>query len=397
MDDATEGAQRGAAAILVAALLIGLMGIAAIALDGSNAHRARSDTQRAADAAALAAAWEDCTGTGDPVSVGLAAAAINGYPAGVSVSHVGDDWVVTVDETIEAPFGRAIGRDTVSVQTRAVARCDLTPADQYALFTGGTHCSNSLSLTGSSSEVTGNVHSNSDIQISGSSNTINGNGSALGTAPGPPQVQWVPSEGNPEAVAVPLDYPIMYAAASFAPGGAKAIEAGSEYHHFGSDDIDIAALTDAGLWDAATSTVATGLYYTTGSISLSASSMTGTVTFVTDPPLGTNAGTISMSGSGHTLTPYDSSGLLMFSGHQKQIPLSHNSNCTSDAVGLSGSGMDWTGIIYAPGGRVRMSSASNSSLNGSIIALSTDLSGSSLSLVYDSDLGEDIPRIGLRE
>ena len=59
--------------------------------------------------------------------------------------------------------------------------------------------------------------------------------------------------------------------------------------------------------------------------------------------------------------------------------------------------MDWTGIIYAPGGRVKMSSASNSSLNGSIIALATDLSGSSMSLVYDSDLGEDIPRIGLRE
>lgn len=397
MDDATNAAQGGAAAILVAALLIGLMGVAAIALDGSNAYRTRSDTQRAADAAALAAAWEDCTGTGDPIAVGLAAAAANGYPAGVLVSHVGDDWVVTVDETIEAPFGQVIGRDTLSVQTRAVARCDLTPADQYALFTGGTHCTNSLSLTGSSSEVTGNVHSNSDIQISGSSNTINGNGSALGTAPGPPQVQWVPAAGNPEAVAVPLEYPIMYAASSFAPGGAKAIDAGSDYHDFGSADIDIASLADAGLWDAATSTVATGLYYTTGSVSISASSMAGTVTFVTDPPLGTNDGTISMSGSGHTLSPYDASGLLMFSGHQKQIPLSRSANCTSDAVSLSGSGMDWTGIIFAPGGRVRMSSASNSSLNGSIIALSTDLSGSSMSLVYDDDLGEDVPRIGLRE
>jgi Flp pilus assembly protein TadG len=397
MDDATKGAQRGAAAILVAALLIGLMGIAAIALDGSNAYRTRSDTQRAADAAALSAAWEDCTGTGDPVAVGLAAAAVNGYPTGVSVSHEGDDWVVTVDETIDAPFGQAIGRDTLSVQTQAVARCELTPADQYALFTGGTHCNNSLALTGSSSEVTGNVHSNSDIQISGSSNTIYGNGSALGTAPGPPQVNWVPAAGNPEAVAVPLDYPVIYSASSFAPGGPKAIEAGSDFHDFFGADIDIAALTDAGLWDAVTSTITTGLYYTTGSVSLSASSLSGTVTFVTDPAPGTNDGTITMSGSGHTLTPYDSSGLLMFSGHQKQIPLSRNANCTSDAVGLSGSGMDWTGIIYAPGGRVRMSSASNSSLNGSIISLSTDLSGSSLSLVYDSDLGEDVPRIGLRE
>lgn len=397
MDDATNGAQRGAAAILVAALLIGLMGIAAIALDGSNAYRTRSDTQRAADAAALAAAWEDCTGTGDPVAVGLAAAGANGYSTGVSVTHSGDDWVVTVDETIEAPFGRAIGRDSLSVRTRAVARCDLTPTAEYALFTGGTHCNNSLALTGSSSEVTGNVHSNSDIHISGSSNTIYGNGSALGTAPGPPAVQWIPAAGNPEAVAVPLDYPVIYTAASFAPGGAKAVEAGADYHDFGSTDIDIAALTDAGLWDAATSTIATGLYYTTGRISLSASSLAGTVTFVTDPALGTNDGTIAMSGSGHTLTPYDSSGLLMFSGHQKQIPLSRSANCTSDAVSLSGSGMDWTGIIYAPGGRVKMSSASNSSLNGSIIALSTDLSGSSMSLVYDGDLGEDIPRIGLRE
>lgn len=397
MDDATRSAQRGAAAILIAALLIGLMGVAAIALDGSNAYRTRSDTQRAADSAALAAAWEDCTGTSDPVSAGIAAAAANGYTTGISVAQAGDDWVVTVDETIEAPFGQAIGRDTVSVQTRAIARCELTPADEYALFTGGTHCNNSLSVTGSSSSVTGNVHSNSDIQVSGSSNTIHGNGSALGTAPGPPQVQWIPAAGNPEAVAAPLDYPVTYDTAAFAPGGAKAVAAGAEYHDFGSSDIDIAALTDAGLWDASSSTVTSGIYYTTGSISLSASTMTGTVTFVTDPSLGTNDGTISMSGSGHTLEPYDPSGLLMFSNHQKQIPLSRNANCTSDAVSLSGSGMDWTGIIYAPGGRVRMSSASNSSLNGSIISLSTDLSGSSMSLTYDSDLGEDIPRIGLRE
>jgi hypothetical protein len=305
--------------------------------------------------------------------------------------------VVTVDETIEAPFGQAIGRDTLSVQTRAVARCDLTPADEYAIFTGGTHCNNSLALTGSSSTVTGNVHSNSDIHISGSSNTINGTGSAVGTAPGPPQVNWVPAAGNPEAVAIPLDYPISYDVSAFAPGGSKAVAAGSDYHDFGSSDIDIASLTAAGLWDAATSTISSGLYYTTGEVSLSSSAITGTVTFVTDPTLGTNDGTISLSGSGHTLTPYDSSGLLMFSNHQKQIPLSRTANCTSNSVRLSGSGMDWTGLIYAPGGRVQMSAASNSSLNGSIIALSTDLAGSSMSLTYDSDLGEDVPKIGLRE
>lgn len=397
MDDFSDRSQTGAAAILVAALLIGMVGVAALALDGSNAYRARSDAQRAADAAALAAAWEDCTGVGDPVTVGLAAATANGFPIGVTVSQSGDDWTAVVADSTVAAFGSVLGQDTLSVEAQAVARCDATPAAQYVLFTGGTLCNNSLSISGSSSVLTGNVHSNSDIQISGSANTVNGVGTSVGPASGPPSVNWVPSSGNPVAVADPLGWPVTYDIADYRPGGVAAVAAGADYHDFGSDEIDVAALTDAGLWDSGTSTITDGIYYTTDSVSISASSVAGTVTFVTDPAIPSNDGTISFSGSGHTLTAFDDTGLLLFSNHQKQHPLSRNANCTSNSVSLSGSSMDWTGIVYAPGGRVQMSGSSNTSVSGSIISLAVNLSGSSIEIGYNESFGADEPRIGLRE
>ena len=210
-------------------------------------------------------------------------------------------------------------------------------------------------------------------------------------------MQWNPPSNNPVALPGPLAWPVSYDVADYRPGGPAAVAAGADYHDFSPDDIDIALLTTEGLWDATTNTITSGLYYTTGSVSISASAVSGNVTFVTDPTVPSGDGTIGLSGSSHVLTPFDDSGLLLFSNHQKAQPLSRNSNCTSNAVSLSGSSMDWTGIIYAPTGRVQMSGSSNSSVSGSIYALSTDLSGSSLTFNSDPDLGVSVPRIGLRE
>jgi hypothetical protein len=59
--------------------------------------------------------------------------------------------------------------------------------------------------------------------------------------------------------------------------------------------------------------------------------------------------------------------------------------CNVNAIKFSGSGITWSGLMFAPNGEVQMSSSSNVAVLGSIIAYTVDISGSNFSINWQDD------------
>ena len=59
--------------------------------------------------------------------------------------------------------------------------------------------------------------------------------------------------------------------------------------------------------------------------------------------------------------------------------------CNVNAIQFSGSGISWTGLMFAPRGEIQMSASSNVSVFGSIIAHSVDVSGSNFEINWQDD------------
>ncbi len=131
-----------------------------------------------------------------------------------------------------------------------------------------------------------------------------------------------------------------------------------------------------------TGALANGLYYSPGAFSLknvTAEKVTlvaaGKISFI-----GTNS--INVVDNGATATgpgPWDPTGLGVFSNH-----INDGMPCNNLAVNWSGSSHTWSGVQYAPFGKVDMSSSSNSAFNGAIIAYTISLPGANSSVIYDN-------------
>lgn len=391
--------EEGAVAITVAVCLLVLMAFTSIALDVSSGYESRRRTVNSADAAALAAAWEDCnpvdSATPDPVGAALEVAALNGYDnaapdVSVAVIEVADgEFEVSIASRVDSAFGAAGGIDgdgAMTVVSRSVAACVVHPfLGGYALFASGpASCTGGveLDLSGASKLINGGLHSNGDIKVTGSDTEINGDVTYVGGSNYEPSAQLATEPPSP------LDIDIS----EFAPGGARAAAAAAlgAYVDATGNTIDNSYLTANGYATGTGGSVTithSGIYYTDDDISLTnATAAPGVqVTFVAH-------GQISVQGSGDftafeplTGTGTDP-GLLMFSNYLD--PAAGGPTCTGNAIQWSVSSGTWTGVIYAPNGAARQSSASNSSLNGSIIAYTVDLSGADFSITWLDNPGE---------
>lgn len=391
--------EEGAVAITVAVCLLVLMAFTSIALDVSSGYESRRRTVNSADAAALAAAWEACnpvvSGAPDPAGAALEVAALNGYDnaapdVSISVVEVADgEFEVTIASRVGSAFGAAGGIDgdgAMTVVSRSVAACVAHPfLGGYALFASGPgSCTGGveLDLSGSSKLINGGLHSNGEIKVTGSETEINGDVTHVGGSNYEPSTQLADEPPNP------IDIEI----GEFAPGGARASSAADigAYVDATGSTIDNSYLTGNGYGSGTGGSITimhSGIYYTDGDISLNgATTAPGVqVTFVAD-------GQISVQGSGD-FTAYEpltgtgtDPGLLMFSNHL--TPSSGGPTCSGNAVQWSVSNGTWTGVIYAPNGAARQSSASNSSLNGSIIAYTVGLSGADFSITWLDNPGE---------
>jgi Flp pilus assembly protein TadG len=385
--------EEGAVAITVAVALLVLMAFASIALDLSAGYESRRQTINAADAAALAAAWEDCNpkiaGNSNPTAAALEIAALNGFDdadadVAVVVDEPGDgEFRVTISTNVRASFGAAAGIDgdgQFSVLSQATATCVTHPfLGGYALLAFGPDtCGGGveLDLSGASKIINGGIHSNGDIKITGSSTEINGVVTFIGDSNYTPSTRLDDEPANPMSVEIE----------EFEPGGDRALAAAAkgEYINATGNNITNSYLTSNGYATGSGGNVEitqSGIYYTDGDISLNnASTAEGVkVTFVTPEQ-------ISVSGSGD-FTAYESiagtandPGILMFSTYLE--PAAGGPTCTGNAIQWSVSSGTWTGVIYAPYGQAKQSSASGASVNGSIFAYTIDLSGSEFNISW---------------
>lgn len=395
--------ESGITTVTVAVSMLLLLGFAAIAVDGSNLYRERSDVQNASDHAAYAAAYEACTGgsDADAITTGLNLAIANGFDDAspevwVQVQKEGSDWRATVDSTIDGFFSQVLGASTLNTHATALAKCTTSVVAGYALFAGGQCGQNTLDWSGSDNSVTGGVHSNDGIDVSGSNNTINGSTtSTSGISDGGGGNLY-----NPPATTTSVQpWPQNFDVDDFVPvseGGNASVEAtvGSTFYHFYDGKIDSGVLSSEG-WISGT-TIDPGVYVATDDIDLSDSGLTGTVTFVTAPDA-EGKGIITLSGSNHDLDPYYQS-LLLFSdawkgnpGYPWDPPPPDHPDCFDPAIKLSGSDHNWEGIMFAPRGLVELSGSTNVGIQGSIIAYTIRLNGSTQQITFSGAGGGGNP------
>ena len=376
--------EDGAVTVLIAISLVALMALVALAIDLSVAFNWRRADQNGADHAALAAAWASCQGQ-DPGAAGLQAARDNGFnndgvSNSVSITNVGTStFEAKIDSSVDSLFAGVIGVDRLDATARAVASCSRSSAGAYAIFAASAVCGEkTLDWSGSSSDVVGRVHSNDGVYVGGTRNSVDGATTYVSGAHVNPGNDLNP----PPAVSPVLPMPIEFDIDDFAPGGAKAAQAGANYHYAGGSKIDKGWLESRGLYDDTTGDVAPGLYFTTSDIDLSASDLNGRATFVS------SNGTISLNGSNHDFTPWDPDGLLLFSDR--------DTSCFDYAVKVDGSNSDWRGLIYAPRGMIEMSGSGNASV-GSVVADTVRLNGSILFIDADEDCCAGPPALNLLE
>jgi hypothetical protein len=371
--------EEGAVLVIVGILLFAVIGATAVAIDGGRGFIERSNVQNAADHAALAAAKKECDGATltAAADAGRASAARNGYTGlQVEVSKNAEGWDAKITSTIEAPFGKAIGRDSLTAVGSAVASCSPgspgTPLP--AIHAQGT-CAQSIDWSGSTNKVTGAIHSNADIHIGGSNNTVTGPGSyvtSYNNEPSKNNVWTEPDKDNPRPVAArswPAPYS-DYAAnlAGFGPHGAYSADARDDGEFYtpatAGSKIDMGWLKDNGHYSDSTKKLKPGIYFTTGEIAISDSGVTGQVTLV-------GGGRVTISGSDHKLTPYYE-GLLAYSNF--------NGGCSTAGLMMGGSGHSWTGTLFAPRSILEMSGSTNTALTGSLLGLKVRINGSNLTI-----------------
>ncbi|MGI8517426.1 MAG: pilus assembly protein TadG-related protein [Acidimicrobiia bacterium] len=257
--------ERGAAIVLVAFALIFLCGMAAVVVDVGFARQVRRQAQNAADAGALAAVVDY---TGSPATENASRARAleyvedNGFSSAnstVSASFLtnaaGDPYVrVTIsNRSVPTSFGKIIGVSSLNVGAGSTACQPEGNVTLPGLFAGGT-CTGpgkGMVLSGNDNRIEGGLHSNVDAKENGNNNTRVSGFASYVTNPvdiSGSGVHWW--TGATQTSSVP--WPIAFDIADFAPGGSRAVAAGSNYYSFTGDQPLVNVALPA------------GIYYTTG-------------------------------------------------------------------------------------------------------------------------------------
>ncbi len=348
-----------------------LCGFVAMSIDVGMILYSRSDFQKAADAAALAAAQElpDAAAAQAVAEQYLEA---NGFDVTgpnhtyeFTTPYQGDAYKIEVKISGDVGFifGRVLNMDFVEVPARAVADAGGSGGSGAAIFVKNDNgAPDPLEFSGSDITVVGGVHSNSSIKIGGSNNFFDGyftyswdldNPGSGNTFTSPPQqAPYQPP---------PIDY---------------------DYSDFTCDyewteDTDLNSLPE--VWvngDPGTNQLIPGVYCSTKDIQLSGQDITGNVSLVAGDEL-------KISGSDFNLTAYWNDVLL------------YSSSDHNNAIDMSGSGGSWTGFIHAPYGRVKIQGSDNLSVSGSIVADRVTVSGSDFSItaLEESSGGPEFARL----
>ena len=177
--------EPGQALIVIALALVGIVGMAALVVDGGNAFLDRRTAQNAADSAALASAYARIKGE-DWVGAALAAAAENGYNNdGVSNivvlysppkdgPHAGDiEYIqIIIESRVNTYFARVVGRAQITNFVETTARtksAEIKPllnGAAVASLAPTSNCFNKLSFW---------IHGEATLDITGGGVFVNSN------------------------------------------------------------------------------------------------------------------------------------------------------------------------------------------------------------------------------
>lgn len=353
--------ESGQSTILIVLSIVVLCGFAALVVDFGTAAVDKGQLQTAADAAAMAGAFE-LPSASSARSKAVQYAGINGVEsAGVTVTtpYNGDSKKIEVvcSQTVNYTFARILGFQSQVVTARAVAeKTGLSGgAFGYAIFSGSN--SSLLGLHTSSLNVTGSIHSNNAVQMNGSSQTVNGNVEAVNsytaagssiTITGTAQGSSVTTHGssinigNKLAVAAPVVSMPDFSDTVIA----EATSAGTKYTGntlFNGSNINV-----------------DGSVYVVGDITVAGSTFKGTGTMMA-------TGNIQFNGS-----------CIENSASTSVCVYSENGN-----IQINGSNIQIDGVLYAPNGYIQVNGA-NIVINGRVIANQVQLNGSSIQVISGS-------------
>ena len=178
--------ERGQALIIIALALVGILGAAALVVDGGRGFLDRRKAQNAADAAALASAYARIKGGQSMTAAALSAAAENGYNNdGVTNvvalysppqngPHANDvEYIqVIITSHLDTYFARVIGRSQITNTVQATARTkqseikELLDGQAVISLAPTSNCFNRLSFW---------VHGEATLDISGGGIFVNSN------------------------------------------------------------------------------------------------------------------------------------------------------------------------------------------------------------------------------
>lgn len=355
--------KSGSVAILAAVAFVAVCAIAAIVFDLGSVYIAKSDLQSAADAAALAAAY-DLPVTDTARSTALSYAAKNGVLTGTTATtpYAGDANKIEVicTKTVQHTFAQVLGFSETVIMARAVAAKESAGAAfDYALFSG--NASAPLSLTGSGEYVNGNAHSNYKFTITGSSQTVTGSAEAVNQ--------------------------FSMTGSSITIGGicrGSSISTSGSKIQVGSKVISAAPWVDMPDFSAAIKSQAEAA----GQLYVGNKTFNGSFTSISAPLY--VDGNVTVTGSS-----FSGKGCILATGS-----ITFNGNCltckTGDAlcfysktgnISITGSNAVVNGILFAPKGTVAIT-GSSVTINGRVIADKVSITGSNCKIISGvSDIG----------
>ena len=219
------------------------------------------------------------------------------------------------------------------------------PAPGYAILaTAPAVCGNGLQLSGSQIDISGNVRSNGNINISGSQIDVHGAISYGGTG-------HVGTDVNADSVnhaPLPVVAVVPWLLTDFLPGARWSSLPGYTAH--------------LGSWTISGGGATPGIHYVAGDVTISgnAPALTGVTIVAT--------GRIQVSGAAK-ISPARSDMPALFST---------GGSCWNSGINLSGSKIEWSGVIAAPNGLVQVSSSKVD--GGRIIGAAVQMSGSDIKI-----------------
>jgi len=339
--------QRGQTLILTVLMMVVLMGGGALAVDVGTAYVFREKCEYVMEAAALAAAGHLPNYSAALATAGGIAEANGLDPAKVAIltPYGGDSAKIQVSYGDDRPtfFGRALGINLLTINSRAVAKRGNPAVFDYAIFSGSTF--ELLDLGGATINVTGSVHANENIRIRGAVVHVSGALEAVGI---------VDVRGSDWSASEVINYAPVVAMPQYNP----------------TEMRDMCAIRYSGSqhWSGITINV-DGNIFVDGDLKLSGVTITGKGMLMV-------SGNIELAGTSLSYANPGGDALALYS--QKNIK-------------VTGTSFYAQGILYAPNGKVYSHGASLT-VDGCIVADIVDFSGISATVNYDGSAGEVFPQ-----